>query len=313
MNVVFRQRNEKGFTLVGAVITLTLAAYMSASVLEIGGSGDGAATNEFQTTQALHVGNGGIQYALQRLDLGLSPDVQNKPFGAGTFTVATDPVTRDITVTGNVGEAKKIQGVTSDFSSDATSVDATPAYLSANGRDIEGMEIKKYAHTQVLLASLKVVWNSSMCAQTLSCSGTSQTVCHAPPGNPDNKHSITVGSSAVDTHLAHGDTLGTCTAGETAPPHICEGYDQEVAQCAAGTDGAKVTGLRIAGDNISFNGEKYENGEVIDIPDHVFSTDQNYESNEIGFDTDLPEGTWYSVTFTFADGSEITKSFKFDS
>jgi hypothetical protein len=36
-------------------------------------------------------------------------------------------------------------------------------------------------------------------------------ICHKPPGNPDNAHTIVVGSqSAVNAHLAHGDSLGPC-------------------------------------------------------------------------------------------------------
>lgn len=35
-------------------------------------------------------------------------------------------------------------------------------------------------------------------------------VCHAPPGNPDNAHTIYVGQPAVDAHEAHGDTVGEC-------------------------------------------------------------------------------------------------------
>ena len=36
------------------------------------------------------------------------------------------------------------------------------------------------------------------------------TICHIPPGNPDNAHTITVGPNAVPAHLAHGDLCGPC-------------------------------------------------------------------------------------------------------
>ena len=36
------------------------------------------------------------------------------------------------------------------------------------------------------------------------------TICHVPPGNKNNAHTITVGASAVPAHLAHGDYLGPC-------------------------------------------------------------------------------------------------------
>jgi hypothetical protein len=36
------------------------------------------------------------------------------------------------------------------------------------------------------------------------------TICHIPPGNPANAHSITVGNPAVRAHLAHGDKIGSC-------------------------------------------------------------------------------------------------------
>jgi len=36
------------------------------------------------------------------------------------------------------------------------------------------------------------------------------TICHVPPGNPANEHTIRVGAPAVDAHLGHGDYKGEC-------------------------------------------------------------------------------------------------------
>jgi hypothetical protein len=41
-------------------------------------------------------------------------------------------------------------------------------------------------------------------------SGHKTTICHIPPGNPANEHTITVGNPAVPAHLAHGDYIGPC-------------------------------------------------------------------------------------------------------
>ena len=44
------------------------------------------------------------------------------------------------------------------------------------------------------------------------------TICHIPPGNPDNAHTLSVGAPAVAAHLAHGDTLGPCDGGGNDSP-----------------------------------------------------------------------------------------------
>ena len=55
-----------------------------------------------------------------------------------------------------------------------------------------------------------------------------QAVCHIPPGNPDNAHTIVVDDSAVPTHLDHGDTLGPCPE-EPGPPD--DQYAEKVLIC----------------------------------------------------------------------------------
>ncbi|MCH7567952.1 MAG: hypothetical protein IIA87_00890 [Nanoarchaeota archaeon] len=38
-------------------------------------------------------------------------------------------------------------------------------------------------------------------------------ICHIPPENPEEAHTIIIGAPAVSTHLAHGDSLGHCDNG----------------------------------------------------------------------------------------------------
>ena len=54
--------------------------------------------------------------------------------------------------------------------------------------------------------------------------GKKVTICHIPPGNPANAHSISIGLPALKAHIAHGDILGACTEPTTGPTG-CDGDD----------------------------------------------------------------------------------------
>lgn len=51
------------------------------------------------------------------------------------------------------------------------------------------------------------------------CPGKKVLVCHVPPGNPANAHTICVGKPAAEPHQTnHGDALGACETEPNPPP-----------------------------------------------------------------------------------------------
>ncbi len=58
--------------------------------------------------------------------------------------------------------------------------------------------------------NLLLAFLNPSCGDASASSGKTA-ICHIPPGNPANKHTIVVGDSAVKAHQkAHGDTVGGC-------------------------------------------------------------------------------------------------------
>ena len=70
--------------------------------------------------------------------------------------------------------------------------------------------MKKATLTPNLFTTILMACMAVTLATTTVEAGTKVTICHIPPGNPSNFHTITVNENAVQAHLAHGDLLGAC-------------------------------------------------------------------------------------------------------
>jgi hypothetical protein len=74
------------------------------------------------------------------------------------------------------------------------------------------------------------------------------TICHVPPGNPANAHTLCIGNAAVPHHLAnHPDYLGPCKPDIACPPPSTPpgpppGGGSSDTGGAPGTGGAPATG-----------------------------------------------------------------------
>lgn len=56
-------------------------------------------------------------------------------------------------------------------------------------------------------------WGQSGCSSEYPVGNNNKvTICHLPPGNPENEHTLQVSVNAVRAHLAHGDRIGDCSS-----------------------------------------------------------------------------------------------------
>ena len=67
-------------------------------------------------------------------------------------------------------------------------------------------------------------------------------VCHIPPGNPDNAHTITISENALRAHLDHGDHVGACDSAQT--DEVRESGSESQSACVCPRPGVwRVTNL----------------------------------------------------------------------
>ncbi len=53
------------------------------------------------------------------------------------------------------------------------------------------------------------------------------TLCHVPPGNPGNAHTISVSPNAMRAHLAHGDSTGACEGDDVSGGYVEESFPRD--------------------------------------------------------------------------------------
>jgi len=103
-------------------------------------------------------------------------------------------------------------------------------------------------------------------------SSSKATICHIPPGNPDQKMTLSVGQSSVPAHLDHGDSLGSCDDLQT------QAYVESLPSCTAMGSGSTEPGVWLpentVADDTSLNAylAQVQGGSVSGQPDSLASS-----------------------------------------
>lgn len=77
------------------------------------------------------------------------------------------------------------------------------------------------------------------------------TICHEPPGNPENGQEINIGDSAVEAHEGHGDSpKPTCGTNELPPASVLMCHISELGFSDVLVDSASIADRLADGDTI---------------------------------------------------------------
>lgn len=155
-------------------------------------------------------------------------------------------------------------------------------------------------------------------------------ICHIPQGNTSNPRTISISKNAwEDRHSAHdGDYLGACGTAETQNDagqeqviEICELEDLDASEqyelenyCTTTDGGKKVDEVVFAGQTLfdasETDVEAASSAQEIDLDDYTMTDAGTYEFDGIRLDGDIDDGTWFTLTVHFKDGSSVNQQFQ---
>lgn len=124
------------------------------------------------------------------------------------------------------------------------------------------------------------------------------TLCHRPPGNPENAQTITVGESAKDAHLAHGDTEGPCESETTTTG---EDGSAEVEDFTLTGDGCTQIASQSSNQTIDQNGSADANQSASQDSTQIINQTCIIEGNQVHIEVDVEQNIVQNVTLVEGD------------
>ena len=157
--MIRRLKNESGMTFLGTLIALMGVMLASSALVRFTSDGMLISANEIRANQALHIGNAGLQYALNKLENGVNPHGTTKTLVNGDFAIQTFPITDTVRSTSHVGEAERIQKITAkNFAKNCIEIDSSKAKILGN--DLKDIYIKKTCNDKIIITEVNFAWES---------------------------------------------------------------------------------------------------------------------------------------------------------
>lgn len=155
--------SQRGISIIAAVFTLIILGIFGAAIVTLVTTEHEMRIGQLSEDWAFYNVQTGFEYAVREVDQGGYPEVTDKQFYRGNFTVDVNYVEgseREIIVTGNVGNVRKSYVIDhTPFAGDCLSVNTASAVASGLGNeDLTGIVLQKICNEAVSIDKMTISW-----------------------------------------------------------------------------------------------------------------------------------------------------------
>lgn len=193
-------KKNSGYSSIIAIVVITVLSFLSTTILDMTSVDSQIKNHDLQSSQSLLIGNAGIQFALFKLNNGLSPSNITKNLNGGQFTITTHPATSKVTVTSQIGEAQDTQSISTKFSHDCTTIDLGLTVINADKVDL--IRFKKECHAKIILTGMILHWTDGG-SNPITAVKVDESVVYGPEGSINPGSVIDIPDWVVSDSIYH--------------------------------------------------------------------------------------------------------------
>ncbi|MBI4238243.1 MAG: hypothetical protein HY696_07500 [Deltaproteobacteria bacterium] len=155
--MMFTHRNtEDGAAALMALLGLLVLSGMGVTAVELASTSQEERAFFAHTEAALGLAQAGIEFAKNRIDQGVNPNVQNQPIAFGTFSTAVTPATNLLQAVGRVGTVQRSFAVTTPLAKDCFDLAVDQAQVA--GPNLTGLKLYKNCLSKVTITHWRFSW-----------------------------------------------------------------------------------------------------------------------------------------------------------
>lgn len=202
--------------MVAATLTLIILGIFGSAIVALVAAEHESRVGQMSMERAFYGVQAGLEYAIREINQGGHPEVTDKSFGYGTFTVDVNygGGNRQIIATGKVGTAQKTHQITyNSFGADCLGVNNDTATLTGPGKtDLKAITLKRNCNDAITIDKIRISWDPESGERVTKIKIKNDLVWEDPFGVPSDT-TIDIADVVLTGSVAHQVNLIEFTSG----------------------------------------------------------------------------------------------------